>query len=676
METTISEKLSAKYWIGVIAFAILLAILGNIWLALQPSYYMVVNYNLGYVGCALSLSPMSFLAIFLVLLAGRFLKSYRSMEALTMIYAIAMMSTFFCTSYFPWYIPGSVFGSRFVEPELSIKYFPWYMAPSKDVAQKMIFSSGLDIPITEWLPALLFWSLFQIIFSLFAMSLAIILRRGWLDVEKLPFPHTQIMYTFMSKATREGSEGFMGKLGKPLLIGMLVGLVVQIPIFMTFIFPWFPDIYSWKVNNCYFGATWITSDSPLAPIAGLQTFNKWPPFIGLFYLVPIFVLRSFLLSFLIFIILTQIFYTMGYYTGVLDKAGCGRNWCPPDPGQSPPIKWYAMSNIGGPIGLALWYMVMNRHYLFDTLRTAFGNRAGKAEQEEKEALSYRGAWALLFGSAIAIIALSSIVSSPESGTGWIAALIVPLVAIVWIFGARVYAYTGFNGVVYSGAGTAFVWSLWPQQPMPITNEWFMNIFMERTLLTDGSYGYGWSGAFPAIFSSFKMADLTGTSNKKILKVIVVVLLVVPFFSLLSMVVVSHLFGASKFAEYSDMGSNVVMRFAFAGSHESWPASAPYFYEVALGIILVGVLGLLHSRFLWFPIEPIGWLMSISEHTQLEGVWTSILIAYVAKTITLRVGGSKAYEDYGVPVASGLMIGTAIAILLGGFIGAVRFFMPF
>ncbi|MGQ9514669.1 MAG: DUF6784 domain-containing protein [Thermoproteota archaeon] len=319
---------------------------------------------------------------------------------------------------------------------------------------------------------------------------------------------------------------------------------------------------------------------------------------------------------------------------------------------------------------------MNRSYLLMTLKAAI-SRGEKAEElEGSKALSYRNTWLLFICSALAMIAFFTIIAPPQSTNGLIAILIVPLVAMVWNIGARVFAYTGFNGVVYSGAGTAFIWNIWPQQPVPITEEWFTHIFMQRTLLTDGSYGYGWSGVFPAILSSFKMGDLTGTSNKKIMKVALSVLLVVPFFSLLSMVALSHIFGASRFAEYSDMGSNVVMRFAYEGSHESWPAKSPYLFEVVFGIVMVGVLGYLHSRFLWFPLEPIGWLMSISEHTQLEGVWTSILVAYIAKTITLRVGGSKAYEEYGVPVASGMMIGTAIAILLGGFIGAVRFFLPF
>jgi len=43
---------------------------------------------------------------------------------------------------------------------------------------------------------------------------------------------------------------------------------------------------------------------------------------------------------------------------------------------------------------------------------------------------------------------------------------------------------------------------------------------------------------------------------------------------------------------------------------------------------------------------------------------------------LRIGGSKAYEEYGVPLVSGVIAGTIVAIFIGGLIGVIRFFIPF
>ncbi|MGQ9515423.1 MAG: hypothetical protein ACUVTL_10335 [Thermoproteota archaeon] len=53
-----------------------------------------------------------------------------------------------------------------------------------------------------------------------------------------------------------------------------------------------------------------------------------------------------------------------------------------------------------------------------------------------------------------------------------------------------------------------------------------------------------------------------------------------------------------------------------------------------------------------------------------------LAAWIMKTITLRVGGSKLYEQKGIPVAIGFVIGVVIVSILGGSFLVLRFFFPF
>lgn len=38
------------------------------------------------------------------------------------------------------------------------------------------------------------------------------------------------------------------------------------------------------------------------------------------------------------------------------------------------------------------------------------------------------------------------------------------------------------------------------------------------------------------------------------------------------------------------------------------------------------------------------------------MWGYITVAWILKFITFRVGGSKLYEDYGVPLAVGIFLG--------------------
>jgi hypothetical protein len=98
--------------------------------------------------------------------------------------------------------------------------------------------------------------------------------------------------------------------------------------------------------------------------------------------------------------------------------------------------------------------------------------------------------------------------------------------------------------------------------------------------------------------------------------------------------------------------------------------------VLLGVIIVGALSFLHARFLWFPFEPIGFIMGTTFMSALWGYWGPFLIAWVVKVLTLRIGGSKAYENYGIPIAAGFVAGYMVAILIGGTLSVIGFFVPF
>jgi len=48
---------------------------------------------------------------------------------------------------------------------------------------------------------------------------------------------------------------------------------------------------------------------------------------------------------------------------------------------------------------------------------------------------------------------------------------------------------------------------------------------------------------------------------------------------------------------------------------------------------------------------------------LHGVWFPFLVAYVIKSIVLKVGGSKLYEEKVVPLVGGFIVGSAVEILI-------------
>lgn len=54
----------------------------------------------------------------------------------------------------------------------------------------------------------------------------------------------------------------------------------------------------------------------------------------------------------------------------------------------------------------------------------------------------------------------------------------------------------------------------------------------------------------------------------------------------------------------------------------------------------------------------------------------VLAAWVAKILTIRIGGSKLYEERGIPIVAGFISGFLLITFFGGLILVFRFFVPF
>jgi hypothetical protein len=85
---------------------------------------------------------------------------------------------------------------------------------------------------------------------------------------------------------------------------------------------------------------------------------------------------------------------------------------------------------------------------------------------------------------------------------------------------------------------------------------------------------------------------------------------------------------------------------------------------------------MHAKFVTFPLEPMGFILAFSSDGFVWGMALPFFIAWVAKTIILRVGGSKAYEDSGVPAAGGVVVGTMAVSLFRGAMMILRYFYPY
>jgi len=365
----------------------------------------------------------------------------------------------------------------------------------------------------------------------------------------------------------------------------------------------------------------------------------------------------------------QVAFYMGYYTGLNDPGicptGCCRAWGPVNIRMSPPFKWNAFAT-GGMIAMTFFYLLIRWRYIRDTLRAAFG---GYREFEKGEPVSYKVSWLLFLIGFIVIMAVWM-----AAGMSLAAALLLPLTLFLfWVCKTRIWGMTGTYIRAAEHGNALYRLLLWPTAPSPLTGEFIIAGAMSRGHV-DCPEAFN-SGSLFSAFASYRLANLLNVDPRKVFKTLLVVQAIAPLATTVPGLWLTYTIGCSRTHAYSGFYVNAI-NFSEPSLWRRLPAEDPWVHIFAAGFLAVGVVSYLHSRFVWFPFEPIGFLMAFSDASLFFGMWLPALVAWILKYATLKIGGSKAYEGYGVPIASGFTIGFILITFIGGVIGIYRWFFPF
>jgi len=661
----ISEKIPERIpWLLVILLPAFLGAFGIAWLQFLPSN-LYSYYNFGSILCVMNLTAAPFIVLIFTAIFTKLTNRKIDLITLTYLYVIAMTCSWYVSTFNPFEF-NDIIASRHMNQDWSDTYVPAFMAPPASITRQIV-TGHAAVPWGDWLPAIMYhWSLF-ILLGFFYISVATLFRRQWVEVERVPFPHALLAHELVRRIPEE-EKSLMEKLGRPFLLGIILGLVYQIPIFMASIFPWFPDIYGWK-TLCASGQWYVTGGTTLASIVGLTTFQEHPVMVAIGYLAPLSISFNAWFWHLVWLILMQVAYAFGYYTGIEGEGGCGRAWCAPSGLTQPPFKFMAVSYGGGLIGLAVVTLFISRRYLSETFKMASTRQSG--DIEKNEALTYRNTYVLLASCFVLLVVLFML-----DGMGIAAALLVPIsYFLFWMANARIYGLAGIQARGAEHGNTLFRLLMWPTAPDPPTREYVLAAYYSRRGMDSPDSISG--GVIFTGFNSYKMASLTGTSNSGVLKTMLTATVIAPVVVLFTYIWLTYTYGGTTLP--GNAGEVQTTQFYNYSNPVNWirfPAVEPLAPYVAAGFVIVAVLEYLHARFVWFPFNAIGFIIGTSYISVLWGYWGPFLIAWVLKVITLRVGGSKLYENLGVPIAGGFVAGYMVALIFGGSIGVLRFFQPF
>jgi len=341
-------------------------------------------------------------------------------------------------------------------------------------------------------------------------------------------------------------------------------------------------------------------------------------------------------------------------------------WCHPSPGSDPPLKFGALG-IGAFLMIGIMHLALNRRYISETVKMAFKKSSGSAENED----NYRTAYIIL-AITFVILVFFWIASSLSP----LEAFLFPISAFLLFFPAvRIY---GLAGVHCGGFGSGFLIYrlLYPVASRPVTTQqWILAHFYHP--YNGGDSPYSWGCVSLTSFASYKMASLCGINAKKALSVMTISAILTPVFSLASFIWIMHTLGGSNVGIWKNWFEGIGERFHLVPDWwTAFPAAEPWIEYVIIGAIISGVLSWAHAKFIWFPLDPSGYVLGTTFISTLDGIWIPFLVAWILKVMTMRIGGAKLYEQHGVPLASGIVMGFMIGTVFGGILWIVRFFIPF
>ncbi|MEM2905691.1 MAG: DUF6785 family protein [Candidatus Bathyarchaeia archaeon] len=567
--------------------------------------------------------------------------------------------------------------------------FKWL--PSLDAAANAV-AGGLAVPWGEWAASLLFLWVGWIFFHLMVTSMLNLFRRQWLDVERLDFVYATIYDDSIYLATNPRENRTRTT---RMLIGVVLGALFAIQFPLNVVFPAFPSLAApWGKWPWY---SWQPGALDLAVAVGPQFYESLPGFSAIIMLNPAWVAPLFLaplevlitgwiFGFILADIVPFIMSLMGMvpkpaFPGGGSRYGVNAWYYGTTLGPGCPYLGDGFQTEGMFLGLALFSILMTGTWrsLVDSFKAAI--RGPTADEAAREGASYRLSWTLFIVSFLVVLGWAVYFLGM---TPWVGIIMVAYFCLIQIAGVRMRS-AGFGNRYVMDTWQGWPWTmrvLWPEfQALPST-------YSELNALAPNAaaqsfYGvsrmWGFMGFVPGsqnyaselLMENYNLGEKRRVPARDIYRVTVICAIAMILVGAPFMVYLSYATGVKpEGIQYIYTSIGISQASSFYPPGWAWigqPADvAPRFAaSILAGMATIGALMFLRSRFIWFPLSPIGAMMGAMWQDIITGVPNAMLIVWIIKKLVLRVGGIKLYEEWGVRIATGFLVGYALPIVLWG-----------
>lgn len=566
---------------------------------------------------------------------------------LTVIWCMMIVSASIPSKAFVEYLfPALVGPFYFATPEnewkeLFHQYLPDWLTPHNSYAAKGFYegSPSGGVPWEFWIRPLLAWTLFAVSLYGIMFCLSIILRKQWVEHERLTFPLVQLPAE-MVRNTRDGSLFPAFFRDHLMWVGFAAAGILQL---LNGLHSYFPSVPAVPTK---FSLNPFLTEKPFSALRPLPL-QIHPSVIGVTYLLSVQISLSLWFFFLLYKFQCLLFSMLGIPM-------------PNSPGELGFTRSFAShQEMGAFIAIIIVIIWRSRQHLKTIIERTFSTadmRSAGAD-DSNEPLPYR--WAFL--GLIFMIVFQVMLSRFMGISLWVASSITIFSAVTWVVFTWQVASSGVLILHPTFRPVMTLRTVFGDRaigPRSLT----VNMIQARWFRTDLT-----QLTMPHMMNSLKISDEPRLRRRPLFIAMVAAMIIALPISSFSLLRLSYREGGNTLG-LSWLGST---GFRVLNSQLVHPADPNY---GNLGFILVGAAGTLlavfmYQRFLWWPLHPIGCTTGSSWGIQM--FLFSIFLGWFFKYIILKYGGARA-SSRARSLFLGLILGEysvgAMWIIVGLFCG--------
>ncbi|MFO7897460.1 MAG: DUF6785 family protein [Planctomycetota bacterium] len=483
-----------------------------------------------------------------------------------------------------------------------------------------------------WTGPLLWWMILLVLIVLLQFCIASILRRQWVDHEKLLFPHAEIL----ESTFEPGASGTPG--------GVIVrnrmfwaGFALAVALFtIEGVHVYWPEVPGLDLRK----------EFTLEPVLTSPPWNAMPAALDLhLFIIAIAFILPAEMSFSVWV-----FVLLDFVVRIYMRA-TGQTYHVYEPIQGYLING-GLDQLGGLTVFIIALMIGARRHLAGVLKKAFF--LGREVDDSQEPIPYFGAFWGIILSAVAILVWCDIMGMNL----FISFLLFALTMLGVMFIARVVCELGIVTGSYQDQTTPQYLIAGSFGYQGTAGKTFLGLplYMTPTYTT-------WTFLWQPLFYGIHVMPLVMTSDRLYRPshrrrfagfLLVLTLVVMGVFAVRS-IQIPYEEGALRLkqgmAERHGHGFRNCLQRDFIKKESMHKPFKPRYLTAIAGAIVMGVLLLLRHLFYWWPLHPIGYIcVGLSG-----GVWFSVFIGWLIKRAALKYGGGRLFRK-AIPFFVGLLVG--------------------